>query len=166
MRISSYSVRHKSVVFFFILCLSISGFMAYERLGKLEDPDFTIKTAIVVTPYPGASPHEVELQVTDLIEQAAQSTEHVVEIRSESRAGLSLVYVDVDESMRSHAISHTWESLRKKITAMQAELPPAFCLPPYRMTTATSMGFLWPFPERGTVKKNSPTMRIISGGNC
>lgn len=124
MRISSYSVRHKSVVFFFILCLSISGFMAYEKLGKLEDPDFTIKTAIVVTPYPGASPHEVELQVTDLIEQAAQSTEHVVEIRSESRAGLSLVYVDVDESMRSHAISHTWESLRKKITAMQAELPP------------------------------------------
>ena len=83
---------NKSVLTIFTTIVAlIAGMMAYTGLGQLEDPEFTIKTAAVVTPYPGAAPDEVELEVTDLIERAVQEMPQVKEVESYSRAGLSSV---------------------------------------------------------------------------
>jgi multidrug efflux pump subunit AcrB len=100
----------------------ISGLHAYLRLGKMEDPAFTIKTALIVTPYPGASPHEVEQQVTRVVETAVQNTDEVEHIRSFSRAGVSMVYVDMYEHNRADAIQQLWDMLRRNV--QRCRLPP------------------------------------------
>jgi len=84
------------------------------NLGRLEDPEFSIKTATVVTLYPGASPTEVELQVTEKIERAMQELEWIDKIRSVSKAGVSVVYVDIQEQYRSKVLPQIWDKLRRK----------------------------------------------------
>lgn len=123
MSIAEYSIKHRPVVYLVILMITVGGLAAYSNLGKLEDPEFTIKTAIIVTPYPGASPYEVEQQVTDVIERAAQSAEEVDGIHSISRSGVSVVYVDLREHNSSEQVPQLWDMLRRKVNAAQAELP-------------------------------------------
>lgn len=99
------------------------GLFAYFKMGKLEDPVFTIKTAVIVTPWPGASPHEVEQQVTDVIEKAAQSSDEVDNIHSISQAGVSIVYVDLNEKNRTAQVQQLWDMLRRKVNGVQKDLP-------------------------------------------
>ncbi len=124
MNISEYSIKHRAVIFFVALFILIGGIYSYSRLGKLEDPAFTVKTAVIITSYPGASPHEVEQQVTNVIEKAAQSADEVEEIRSISRAGISLVYVDLYERNRAKEMQQLWDMLRRKVSGCQRALPP------------------------------------------
>lgn len=123
MKLPEYSIKYKSVVLFFMALITIGGIYAYKNMGKLEDPEFTIKTAAIVTLWPGASPHELEQQVTDLIEKAAQSADEVEHIRSISKAGVSIVYVDLYESNRTAKIQQLWDILRRKIEGAQKDLP-------------------------------------------
>ena len=123
MKLPEYSIHYKAVVLFFTALIIIGGIYSYQKMGKLEDPEFTIKTAAIVTPWPGASAHEVEQQVTDVIEKAAQSADQVEHIRSISKAGVSIVYVDLYEKNRSAKIQQLWDILRRKIAAVQHELP-------------------------------------------
>jgi multidrug efflux pump subunit AcrB len=124
MKLPEYSLQNRTVILFATFLLGIGGILAYFNLGKLEDPEFTVKTALVVTPYPGASPHEVEQQVTRVIEAAVQATDEVEHIRSESRAGLSMVYVDLLERNRSNVIEQLWDLLRRRVGRCQRDLPP------------------------------------------
>ncbi len=124
MILPEYSVSRKPVVIFSMVLLFLGGLYAYNKLGKLEDPEFTIKTATVVTLYPGASPSEVELQVTDEIERVVQELEWLKRVRSISRAGLSIVYVDIEESNRSDTLPQIWDKLRRKIHDVEPLLPP------------------------------------------
>ncbi len=87
MKFATYAINHKAVIYLTIFLLLAGGLAAYQKLGKLEDPTYIVKTAVVVTPYPGAGPYEVEQQVTDVIEKAAQSADEVENIYSISRAG-------------------------------------------------------------------------------
>ncbi len=103
--------------------LFAGGIFAYFKMGKLEDPVFTIKTAVVVTPWPGASPHEVEQRVTEVIEKAVQSSDEVDNIHSVSQAGLSVVYVDLNEKNRTAQIQQLWDMLRRKVNSVQKDLP-------------------------------------------
>ena len=84
-------------------------------MGRLEDPDFTIKTAVIVTGYPGASPQEVELEVTDPLERAIQELPEVYHLYSFSRAGLSIVKVDIRETVTAEQIPQVWDQMRNKI---------------------------------------------------
>ena len=102
----------------------IAGALSYLQLGQLEDPEFTVKVAMIATPYPGASPEEVELEVTDVIEQAVQEMSVVREIESYSSAGLSSVKVIVHPRVRSHELPQVWDELRKRISDAERRLPP------------------------------------------
>ncbi len=124
MKLPEYAVKYKAIVIFSMLLLFGGGLYAYGQLGKLEDPEFTIKTATVVTLYPGASPTEVELQVTDEIEKAAQELQWLDKVRSVSKAGISIVYVDIKESNRKKALPQIWDKLRRKIHDVEPLLPP------------------------------------------
>ena len=108
----------------FTVLLMAAGVYAYQNLGRLEDPTFTIKTAVVSTAYPGASPSEVEEEVTDLIEEAIQAMGQVKEIYSTSQEGYSFVYVDMKDTIQSEALPQVWDELRRKVNDVQGELPP------------------------------------------
>ncbi|WP_300669125.1 efflux RND transporter permease subunit [Desulfoluna sp.] len=123
MNLPDFSLRNQTTVVFAMVLLLLGGTWGYFHLGKLEDPVFTVKTAMVMTLYPGASPHEVEQQVTRVIEEAVQGADEVDKVRSESRAGLSLVYVDLNEWIRSDELQQLWDMLRRKVEASQGKLP-------------------------------------------
>jgi multidrug efflux pump subunit AcrB len=72
MNLTRFAVENKTLTNFVVFLVVVGGLYSYFELGRLEDPDFTVKTSVVITRYPGASPAEVELEVTDRIEQAIQ----------------------------------------------------------------------------------------------
>jgi multidrug efflux pump subunit AcrB len=70
--LTAFAIKNKTTSYFLTGLLLLAGISAFSSLGQLEDPDFSVKTAAVITPYPGASAKEVELEVTDLLEKAFQ----------------------------------------------------------------------------------------------
>lgn len=121
--LTEYAFKNKIVVYFILVLVFFGGISSYFKMGKLEDAVFTIKTALVVTSYPGASPHEVEQEVSEVIERAAQEMTTIDDVTSSSWAGLSIVQVNLKESMRSNEMPQTWDILRKKIQDASSELP-------------------------------------------
>ena len=124
MNCASFAIGKKTITWFLTFLLVFGGFFAFAGLGKLEDPYFTIKTAVVTTPYPGASPREVEEEVTALLESAAQKLGQVDKVRSLSREGVSIVYVDIKDRYTAKDLPQIWDELRRKISDSQRELPP------------------------------------------
>ncbi|AJR05432.1 AcrB/AcrD/AcrF family protein [Photobacterium gaetbulicola] len=123
MNLAEFAIRQRTfIVFFSVLCV-IAGITSYFKLGKLEDPTFTVKSAVVVTLYPGASAQEVEAQVTDKIETRLQEMESLWKLRSLSRPGSSMVFVDLQESTSSKELPQQWDLLRRKINDVKLELP-------------------------------------------
>ncbi len=92
-------------------------------MGKLEDAPFTIKQALVITPYPGASPSEVRTQVTDVLEKSIQSLGELYYLKTENRAGLSKITVFVKKEIRADQMQQLWDKLRRKVNDVQTKLP-------------------------------------------
>ena len=95
------SVLQKRIAFFVMALLVLGGVVAYQRMGRLEDPEFTIKEALIVTPYPGASAEEVAKEVTNPIESACQQLGQLKRVESESTRGRSVVSAIIKD--RFHA---------------------------------------------------------------
>ncbi|MFA6877947.1 MAG: efflux RND transporter permease subunit, partial [Fusobacterium sp.] len=123
MKFIDYSIKNTIVVRFIVILIIIGGFFSYIKLGKLEDPEFKIKEALVITLYPGASPHETELFVTDKIEQALQKIPNIEFTESVSKYGYSQVKIKLNESVKSKNLQQYWDNVRKKINDAQIGLP-------------------------------------------
>jgi multidrug efflux pump subunit AcrB len=104
--------------------LLVAGSASFFQLGQLEDPQFTVKTAVVVTTYPGASPEQVELEVTDRIELAIQEMPQIDYIESFSRPGVSLISVNIKSEYWSDRLPQVWDELRRKVRDVEHQLPP------------------------------------------
>lgn len=124
MNLAKLAIDRKIAMYFFVVVLFTGGIFSFFRLGQLEDPEFTIKTAIVLTPYPGASPEEVELEVTDRIEKAVQEMPELDNLYSLSRAGMSIIKIDVKEEYWADRLPQVWDDMRKKIRDIIPQLPP------------------------------------------
>nr|NGX53976.1 Multidrug resistance protein MdtB [Chlamydiota bacterium] len=122
--IVQYAINHRVVVYFFCLILFIGGIISFFTLGQLEDPVFTVKKAVVTTKYPGASPEEVELEVTDRIEIAIQEMPQIKHLYSISRAGESIIEVDIKEQYWADRLPQVWDELRRKVNDITPKLPP------------------------------------------
>jgi multidrug efflux pump subunit AcrB len=120
-----FSVTHNRVIFVAVALAVIGGAVAYKELGRLEDPEFTIKQALIVTPYPGASPEEVTKEVTNPIERAVQQLGQLDRVESESSRGTSIVIARVKDQYHKDAIPQVWDELRRKINDVQPQLPPS-----------------------------------------
>ncbi len=129
MGLTAWTLKNRTVAYLLLVLTALGGVAAYRSLGQLEFPAFTIKTAVVLTPYPGATAEEVEQQVTDPIETAVQQLSQVKEVRSLSRAGLSIVYVDIKDRYLNRDMPQIWDELRRKVSDVRARLP-AGALPP------------------------------------
>ena len=121
---AAFALRKQTLMVVLTFMVVGMGLVAFEKIGRLEDPTFTIKTALIVTPYAGASPLEVEKEVTQTIEEAIKAMGQVKEIYSTSRAGLSFVYVDMKDAYTAPELPQIWDELRKKIRDVQGALPP------------------------------------------
>ncbi len=124
MNLAEYTLKNRVFVYFILVLVFLGGIISYFKVGKLEDAEFTIKTALVVTRYPGASQYEVEQELTEKIERAAQQMDNIDEIYSSSYSGLSIIQIDLKESMRAKQMPQEWDILRKKINDIKGELPP------------------------------------------
>lgn len=123
MSIIDYSIKNRVVTIYLTVILIVGGILSYVKLGKLEDPEFRVKEAIVLTLYPGANPHQVELEVTDEIESALQQIGHTEYIESMSKAGYSEVKIKLKEDLKAEVIDQYWDNVRKKINDVQSKLP-------------------------------------------
>ena len=119
------SVRKSRVVFVAMAIVLCGGFVAYKQMGRLEDPEFTIKEALIITPYPGASAEEVAQEVTNPIETACQQLGQLERVESESTRGRSVVSAIIKDRYDKHRIPQVWDELRRKIADVQSQLPPA-----------------------------------------
>ncbi len=125
MKFAEIAIANKTTTLVLTVCAALGGILAYSTLGRLEDPEFTIKDALIVTPYPGASAEEVEEEVTDRIELAVQGLSQLKEIReSTSYRGLSVVKARVQDRFGKVALPQVWDELRRKVGDVQQQLPP------------------------------------------
>jgi len=124
MSLTRIAIENRTVTYFASFLVLVAGIAGFFSLGQLEDPDFTVKTAVISTTYTGADPQEVELEVTDRIELAIQEMKQVKNLRSLSKAGLSIIFVDIEPSFTSADIPQIWDELRRKIRNVETSLPP------------------------------------------
>lgn len=123
MNLSTFALRQKTFVIFFTILGMIAGIYSYFDLGKLEDPSFTVKSAVIVTLYPGADAKEVEQLVTDKVETKLEEMESLWKLRSLSRPGSSMIFVDLKEKVNSDELPQQWDLLRRKVEDVKLELP-------------------------------------------
>ncbi|GLQ33293.1 efflux RND transporter permease subunit [Litoribrevibacter albus] len=126
---AGYFINNKVTSWLVTLILLIGGILSFDELGRLEDPEFTIKDAIVVTRYPGASPQQVEEEVTYLLENAIQQLAYVDEITSISTPGLSQITVTIKDKYDANYLPQIWDELRRKVKDASRNLPPGVKTP-------------------------------------
>jgi multidrug efflux pump subunit AcrB len=123
MSLPELAIRNRMLTVFTVFLLVAAGIGAFFKLGQLEDPDFTIKVAVVSTVYPGATASEVEQDVTDRIETKLQELKQVDYLESFSRDGLSVVKVFVKPTYTAKDIPQVWDELRRKVGDIAPQLP-------------------------------------------
>jgi multidrug efflux pump subunit AcrB len=124
MNIAEYAIQKKTITLVLTVLLLGGGLFSYERLGRFEDPEFTIKESLILTYYPGALPLEVEEEVTDVIETAVQQMPQLKKVTSLSRAGQSIIIVEMKDKYDKHTLPQVWDELRRKVRDVQSSLPP------------------------------------------
>ena len=108
MNLTRLAIEKRAVTYYMMVLLVLGGAASFFALGQLEDPEFSVKTGVVTTFYPGASPEEVELEVTDRIEKAVREMTQVLDIYSVSAAGVSTVVVDIKEEYWADRLPQVW----------------------------------------------------------
>ena len=123
MNIPEYAMRNRKVVYFFLAILLIGGVISFFQLPKKEDSPFVIKTAVLVTQYPGATPQEVEELITEPIEREIQSMSDVHLIKSDSYFGVSKISIELEPTIDAGYMPVKWDELRRKVENIQPKLP-------------------------------------------
>ncbi|MBP6067395.1 MAG: efflux RND transporter permease subunit [Bacteroides sp.] len=129
MNLAKYSLDNTKIIFFFLAVLLIGGVLSFGNLGKKEDAPFVIKTAVIITRYPGAAPAEVERLITEPISREIQSMSGVNKIKSESMYGISKITFELLPSLSASSIPQKWDELRRKVLNIQPMLPSGASLP-------------------------------------
>ena len=129
MNISKWAFGNRNLVYFLIAVLIAGGIMGAYYMSKLEDPEVKVKTAMVVTKYPGASAHQVELEVTDVLEKAIRTVAGVGEIHSYSYNDYSLVQVDLLTTVMDEDVEQCWDVLRRRVSQAEAAFPSGVMAP-------------------------------------
>ncbi|TVR40970.1 MAG: efflux RND transporter permease subunit [Planctomycetota bacterium] len=124
MGIAGWSLSRPTVIWLLASLLGLGGLLLFSGMSKLEDPEFTIKSALVITTYPGATPLEVEAEVTEALESAIQQLPTVRELRSQSAFGRSQITVEIRKDVPQSQLPQVWDELRRKVADAQGQLPP------------------------------------------
>lgn len=124
MDLARYAICKPVNIWVLVLICFVGGVLAFFEMGRLEDPEFTIKEAIVTVQYPGATAIEVEQEVTEPLESAIQELSEVKEIRSRSMIGQAEIRVEIQDRYTGEQLDQIWDQLRNKIEDARQKLPP------------------------------------------
>ncbi|WP_290918897.1 efflux RND transporter permease subunit [Halodesulfovibrio sp.] len=124
MSLGEWAIRRRVTTLTMTVILIVGGLFAYQSMGRLEDPEFTIKEALVITTYPGATAEEVTEEVTDRLESAIQQLGQLDKITSVSTPGKSIITVEIKDSFDKETLPQVWDELRRKVGDAQGQLPP------------------------------------------
>ncbi len=123
MDISKWAFRNRNLIYFLIAVLLLGGAYSCYQMSKLEDPEIKVKLAMVVTTYPGASAHQVELEVTDVLEKNIRTMGNIDNIESYSYNDLSLIQIELLSTVPDDDVEQCWDMLRRKVSDARALLP-------------------------------------------
>ncbi|HSG50504.1 MAG TPA: efflux RND transporter permease subunit, partial [Rheinheimera sp.] len=143
MDFAGYFIKNRTSSWLFAAILLIGGIIAYSGLGRLEDPQFTLKQAMIITQYPGASPQQVEEEVSYPLENAIQQLPYVYHVTSVSTAGQSQIMVEMKDTYRARELKQIWDELRHKVTDLKGQLPPGVGTPVVRDDFGDVYGILY-----------------------
>ena len=121
--LTELSLRHRALVWYFIIVFAVGGIFAYNALGRMEDPAFTIRQMVISAAWPGASAEEMQEQVTDKLERRFQDTPGLKQIHSETRAGQTTIYVQLRDDVDASEIRPTWRDVRNFGEDVKRDLP-------------------------------------------
>jgi multidrug efflux pump subunit AcrB len=121
--LSEWAIQHRSLVSYFMLVIVIAGVWSYFRLGRSEDPDFTVKTMVVQAAWPGATVSDTLEQITDRLERKLQETPNLDYLKSYTTAGQTTIFVNLKDSTLAAQVPDIWYQVRKKLADIRNTLP-------------------------------------------
>ncbi|MGF7206175.1 multidrug efflux pump subunit AcrB [Skermanella aerolata] len=147
--LSEWSVGNRSLVIFFMIGIVVAGAMAFLKLGRAEDPVFTIRTMVVQAQWPGATLDETLKQVTERLERTLQEVSNLDRLRSYTIPGTTVIFVDLVGSAQGQAVADTWYDVRKKVADMRHTLPAGIVGPGFNDDFGDTFGIIYGFTADG-----------------
>ena len=145
----TWGLKNRKLVLFLVACLLIGGILAIRSMSKLEDPEIVVKQALVVTTYPGASAHQVELEVTDLLEKSIRTMKDIEFVESRSMNDLSMITIGLSTLVPNDEVDDKWTLLRRKVTDVQGKLPEGASVPVVKDDFGDVMGMFYAMTSDG-----------------
>ena len=147
--LSQWAIRHRSLVSYFMLIIMVAGLWSYFRLGRSEDPDFTVKTMVVQVGWPGATVSDTLEQITDRLERKLQETPNLDYLKSFTTAGQSTVFVNLKDSTTPAQAPDIWYQVRKKVGDIRNTLPQGIVGPGFNDEFGDTYGIVYGFTADG-----------------
>jgi multidrug efflux pump subunit AcrB len=147
--LSEWALRHRTLVWFFLIVILVAGALSYVRLGRAEDPAFTFKSMLVEVRWPGATIGDMMEQVTDRLERKLQETPGLDYVRSFTAPGRSVLFVWVRGDVPPSEVSDTWYQVRKKVGDIRASLPEGIVGPFFNDEFGDTYGIIYAFTSDG-----------------
>jgi multidrug efflux pump len=147
--LSDWALRHRSLVWYFMIAFMMAGVYSYLQLGRQEDPDFTIKTMVIQAQWPGASPQEMTRQVTDRIEKKLEELESLDYTKSVTVAGQTTVFIYLRDSTKASDVNPTWVRVRNMIADIKGDFPQGVVGPEFNDRFGDVFGNIYAFTGDG-----------------
>src|SRR6516165_4842124 len=147
--LSEWAINHRSFVWFLMILFVVAGVLSYRELGREEDPSFSIKTMLVQTYWPGANIDDTMLQITDRIEKKLQETPWLYYLKSQTKPGVSTIYVNVLDNTPKSEIPDIWYQVRKKVADIRGTLPQGVVGPYFNDEFGDVFGIIYAFTADG-----------------
>ena len=147
--LSEWAIRHRSLVTYFMLIITVAGVWSYLRLGRSEDPDFTVKTMVVQVGWPGATVADTLEQITDRVERKLQETPSLDYLKSYTTAGKATIFVYLKDSTPPAQVPDIWYQVRKKVGDIRNTLPQDIVGPGFNDEFGDTYGIVYGFTADG-----------------
>jgi multidrug efflux pump len=151
--LSEWAINHRAFVWYLMIACVVAGVLSYMRLGREEDPAFTIKTMIVQTRWPGATIQDTMEQVTDRIEKKLQETPYLYYLKSYTKPGVSTIYVNLLDNTPKNEVPEAWYQVRKKVADIRGSLPQGIVGPAFNDEFGDVFGIVYAFTADGFSKR-------------
>ena len=149
LNLTEWAIRHRSLVIYFMLVVVVAGVGSYLRLGRSEDPDFTVKTMVVQVGWPGATVSDTLEQITDRLERKLQETPNLDYLKSYTTAGQATIFVYLKDSTRPAQVPDIWYQVRKKVYDIQNDMPQGIVGPGFNDEFGDTYGIVYGFTADG-----------------
>ena len=151
--LSDWAIRHRALVAYFMLMIVVAGVGSYFRLGRSEDPDFTVKTMVVAATWPGATSEDMLQQVTDRLERKLQETPNLDYLKSYTSPGRSTIFIYLKDSTSPAEVPDTWYQVRKKVRDISNTLPQGVLGPDFNDEFGDTYAVVYGFTANGFTKR-------------